>query len=104
MNYLKKKLLQQRDKAKNLRKEAAKFRIAKWISGKSKNDITFNNWKELAIKYDMLINQTALYQLKSRLRNWLKLTDFAEILRGRFTIASKEQFKEGIEFKKDQFL
>ena len=57
MNYLKRKLLQWRDNARSLRKEAAKVRVARWISGKFKNNIAVNNWKELAGKYDMLINK-----------------------------------------------
>ena len=51
-------------------------------------------------KYDMYVNKTALFQLKSRLRNWLKLRDMAEKLRNRFTIVGLDQYKEGIEFKK----
>jgi len=99
-NMLKKKILQWRDNARDIRKEAAKIRIAKWISDKFKNDIAVNNWKELAGKYKMLIQKTFSYQLKSRLINWLKLRDFAEKLKNRLTLAGKEQFKEGIEFKK----
>ena len=48
----------------------------------------------------MYVNKTALFQLKQRLRNWLKLRDMAEKLRNRFTIVGLEQYKEGIEFKK----
>jgi len=33
----------------------------------------------------MFVNKTLLFQVKSRLRNWLKLRDMAEKLRNRFT-------------------
>ena len=58
------------------------------------------NWKELSNKYDMFVNKTCLFQLKSRLRNWLKLRDMAEKLRNRLTVVGMEQLKEGVEFKK----
>ena len=48
----------------------------------------------------MFINKSYLFQLKTRLRNWLKLRDMAEKLRNRFTIVGLEQYKEGVEFKK----
>jgi hypothetical protein len=48
----------------------------------------------------MFVNKSLLYQVKSRLRNWLKLRDLAEKLRHRFTVVGNDQFKEGIEFKK----
>ena len=48
----------------------------------------------------MYVNKTALFQLKQRLRNWLKLRDMAEKIRNRFTIVGLDQYKEGIEFKK----
>ena len=48
----------------------------------------------------MFVNKTYLFQLKSRLRNWLKLRSMAENLRNRFTIVGLDQYKEGIEFKK----
>ena len=48
----------------------------------------------------MFINKSYLFQLKTRLRNWLKLRSMAENLRNRFTIVGLDQYKEGIEFKK----
>ena len=48
----------------------------------------------------MYVNKSYLYQLKTRLRNWLKLRDMAEKLRIRFKTAGRDQFKEGVEFKK----
>jgi murein DD-endopeptidase MepM/ murein hydrolase activator NlpD len=100
MNYLKRKLLQWKDNAKKLTKEAAKNRIAKWTENKYKTAIARYNWKELSNKYDMYVNKSYLFQLKTRLRNWLKLRDMAEKLRNRFTIVGLEQYKEGVEFKK----
>ena len=100
MNYLKRKLLQWKDNAKKLTKEAAKNRIAKWTENKYKTAIARENWRELSGKYDMYVNKSYLFQLKTRLRNWLKLRDMAEKLRNRFTIVGLEQYKEGVEFKK----
>ena len=48
----------------------------------------------------MYVNKTALFQLKSRLRNWLKLRDMAEKIRNRLTVVGLDQYKEGVEFKK----
>ena len=100
MNYLKRKLLQWKDNAKKLSKEAAMNRIAKWTENKFKFTRARENWRDLSGKYDMYINKSYLFQLKTRLRNWLKLRDMAEKLRNRFTIVGLDQYKEGIEFKK----
>ena len=100
MNYLKRKLLQWKDNARNMTKEAARRRIARWSIERNSTANARNNWRELSGKYDMFVNKTYLFQLKSRLRNWLKLRDMAEKLRTRFTIVGLDQYKEGIEFKK----
>ena len=90
MNYLKRKLLQWKDKAQKITKEASGNRIAKWIKDNYKFTVARQNWKNLSAKYDMYVNKTGLFQLKSRLRNWLKLRDMAEKLRNRFTIVIKK--------------
>ena len=100
INYLKRKLLQWKDNAKKSNKEVAMSKIAKWTKDAYKLAVARKNWKDMSNKYDMYVNKTGLFQLKSRLRNWLKLRDMAEKLRTRFTIVGVEQFKEGIEFKK----
>ena len=100
INYLKRKLLQWRDNAKKATKEASGNRIARWTKDAYKFAVARKNWKDMSNKYDMFVNKTALFQLKSRLRNWLKLRDMAEKLRHRFTAVGLEQYKEGIEFKK----
>ena len=100
INYLKRKLLQWKDNSKKLTKEAAMNRVAKWIENKYKFGRARENWRDLSGKYDMFVNKTALFQLKQRLRNWLKLRDMAEKLRNRFTAVGLDQYKEGIEFKK----
>ena len=100
MSYLKRKLNQWREKAREVTKEICKNKLARWFSEAYKLSTARKNWKELAGKYDMFVNKTCLFQLKSRLRNWLKLRDMAEKLRNRFTIVGLDQYKEGIEFKK----
>ena len=100
MNYLKRKLLQWKDNAKKLSKESAMNRVAKWTEAKYRNNRARENWRDLSGKYDMYVNKTYLFQLKSRLRNWLKLRDMAEKIRNRFTKVGLDQYKEGIEFKK----
>ena len=86
INYLKRKLLQWRDNAKNSTKESARIRLVKRIERRSKLEIAKDNWTTLADKYDIYVNKLYLYQFKSRLRTWLKwLIDFSEKLRGRFT-------------------
>ena len=96
MNYLKRKLLQWNNNAKLISKEAGRNRLARWTEKTYKTAVARKNWKDLADKYDMFINKSYLYQLKTRLRNWLKLRDMAEKLRGRFTKVGSDQFKEGI--------
>ena len=100
MNYLRRKLLQWKDNSMKMTIEFARNRIAKWTERKYKIADARNNWRELAGKYDMFINKSYLFQLKTRLRNWLKLRSMAENLRNRFTIVGLDQYKEGIEFKK----
>ena len=100
MNYLKRKLLQWKDNAKNMTRNASLIRIAKWSIDRCRTANARKNWRDLADKYDMYINNSLLYQVKSRLRNWLKLRDMAEKLRTRFAKVGTDQFKEGIEFKK----
>ena len=100
INYLKRKLIQWSDNAKKMNAEIKGNKLAKWISEKYKIATARKNWKDLSNKYDMYVNKTGLFQLKSRLRNWLKLRDMSEKLRKRFTIVGIEQLKEGVEFKK----
>ena len=100
INYLRRKLLQWNTTAKKLTKEINSSKVARWIERTYKTSVARNDWKKLTDKYDMFINKTALYQLKTRLSNWLKLRDMAEKLRIRFTKVGTDQLKEGIEFKK----
>ena len=100
INYLKRKLLQWKDNAKKSSKEFAMNKIARWTENKYKTAVARNNWRDISNKYDMYVNKTALFQLKSRLRNWLKLRDMAEKLRNRFTIVGLEQYKEKKKKKK----
>ena len=65
MNYLKRKLLQWKDNAKKLTKEISGNRIARWTENKYKLGIARYNWKELSNKYDMYVNKSYLFQLKS---------------------------------------
>ena len=88
INYLKRKLLQWSDNAKKMTIEAAKLKIVRWSVEKNRLANARKNWKDLANKYDMYVNKTALFQLKQRLRNWLKLRDMAEKLRNRLTAVS----------------
>ena len=73
MNYLKRKLLQWADNAKKVTLEVQRNKLAKWISDKYKTATARKNWRDMSNKYDMYVNKTALFQLKQRLRNWLKL-------------------------------
>ena len=86
--------------AKKMTKEVSGNRIAKWIKDNYKYKVARQNWRDMSAKYDMFVNKTALFQLKQRLRNWLKLRDMAEKLRNRLTVVGMDQLKEGVEFKK----
>jgi len=100
INYLRRKLLQWNNTAKKLNKEINSSKVTGWTERTYKTAVARNDWKKLVAEYDIFINKTALYQLKTRLRNWLKLRDMAEKIRNRFTKVSTEQLKEGVEFKK----
>ncbi|MBP3800688.1 MAG: hypothetical protein J6I85_01450, partial [Clostridia bacterium] len=100
INYLRRKLLQWGDNAKKLTLENCRNKVAKWTENKYKVAVARKNWNDLVNKYDMYVNKYLLYQVKSRLRNWLKLRDMAEKVRYRFTKVGNDQLKEGIEFKK----
>ena len=100
MNYLKRKLIQWKENAKKTTKEIARTKIARWAIERNRMANARKNWRDMSAKYDMFVNKTALFQLKQRLRNWLKLRDMAEKLRNRLTVVGMEQLKEGIEFKK----
>ena len=86
INYLKRKLIQWKDNAKKMNDEIKRNKAAKWIAEKYKIATARKNWKDLSNKYDMYVNKTALFQLKSRLRNWLKLRDMSEKMRHRLTV------------------
>ena len=100
MNYLKRKLIQWKENAKKITKEVARTKIARWAIERNRIANARKNWRDMSNKYDMYVNKTALFQLKQRLRNWLKLRDMTETLRNRFTVVGLEQLKEGVEFKK----
>jgi len=100
INYLRRKLLQWNNTAKKLNKEINSSKVTRWTERTYNTAVARNDWKKLVAEYDIFINKTALYQLKTRLRNWLKLRDMAEKIRNRFTKVSTEQLKEGVEFKK----
>ena len=85
INYLRRKLLQWNNTAKKLNKEINSSKVTGWTERTYKTAVARNDWKKLVAEYDMFINKTALYQLKTRLSNWLKLRDMAEKLRLRFT-------------------
>ena len=100
INYLRRKLLQWKDNSKVSRDDICRNKIVRWTADKYKTAVARNNWKDLVNKYDMFVNKSLLYQVKSRLRNWLKLRDMAEKLKNRFTKVGPDQLKEGVEFKK----
>ena len=99
INILKRKLFQWKKNSINLKKEASKIRLAKWIENSYKVSVSRKNWENLSDKYTFYINKSGLNQIKSHLINWLKLRDMSEKLRYRFTIVGIDQFKRGIEFK-----
>ena len=72
MNYLRRKLLQWKDKTKYSGKDVAQNKIAKWIQNKYKTAVARKHWRDISDRYDMFVNNTLLFQVKSRLRNWLK--------------------------------
>jgi len=86
--------------AKRLTKEINSSKVARWTEKTYKSVFARNYLKKLGDKYNIFINKTALYQLKTILSNWLKLRDMDENLRNRFTKIGTDQHTEGVEFKK----
>ena len=65
-------------------KEAYKNRIAKWIKDAFKNAVIRENWKNLANKYDMFVNNSLIYYVRARLRNCLRIRDMMEKIKNQF--------------------
>ena len=97
-NLLRRKLRQWRDNAHKLTEEAAKNRIARWTEERYRLANARKNWKDLADKYDMFINNRLLYDIRKRLRNYGLLKDLTDKLRNRFEKTGDDQFKEGVKF------
>ena len=64
LNYLKRKLLQWKDKAKKMTKEVSGNRIAKWTLDAYKFATARKNWIDIADKYDIYINNSLTFQIK----------------------------------------
>ena len=91
---LRAKLLAWRDTAMKTKEEAAKRRIVKLIENKYKTNLARANWKNLMDKYDLFVNNSLIYYVRARLRNWLRIRDMVEKLKNQFTKVGAEQFKE----------
>ena len=50
MNYLKRKLLQWKENARNISKEGARSKLARWTEQKYKIAVARKNWKDLEAK------------------------------------------------------
>ena len=96
INYLKRKLIQWKNNAREMTKEIYRYKIIKWIEHAFKLVNARKNWKYLSNKYEMFIKKNALFQFKSILRNWLILRDIDEKMRNRLTRVGFQQFKESI--------
>ena len=62
INYLKRKLLQWKENAKNMTKEIARNKIARWSIERNRIANARKNWRDMSNKYDMYVNKTALLQ------------------------------------------
>jgi hypothetical protein len=91
---LRAKLLAWRDTAMKTKEEAAKRRIVKLIENKYKTNLARANWKNLMDKYDLFVNNSLIYYVRARLRNWLRIRDMVEKLKNQFTKVGADQFKE----------
>ena len=95
MNLLRRKLRQWRDNAHKLTEEAAKNRIARWTEERYRLANARKNWKDLADKYDMFINNRLLYEIRKRLRNYALLKDLTGKLGNKIKKLGNDQFKNG---------
>ena len=66
INDLRRKLLQWKDNSKVSRDDICRNKIVRWTADKYKTAVARNNWKDLVNKYDMFVNKSLLYQVKSR--------------------------------------
>ena len=76
------------------KEEAAKRRIAKLIENKYKTNLARSKWINLVEKYDLFVNNSLIYYVRARLRNWLRIRDMMEKIRNQFTKVGADQFKE----------
>ena len=99
--FLRAKLLQWRDTAIKSKEEAAKKRIAKLIENRYKTNLARTNWKNLVDKYDLFVNNSLIFYVRARLRNWLRIRDMMEKLKNQFTQVGVDQFKETAKLDQD---
>ena len=71
--FMKAKLLAWKEIAMKSKEEAAKRRIAKLIENKYKTNLARTKWINLVEKYDLFVNNSLIYYVRARLRNWLRI-------------------------------
>ena len=98
LDNLRKKLREWNDRAKKLKEEAAKKRIARWTEERYRIANARKNWKKLADLYDLYVQKRPLFELRRKLIQFMTLRDLINKLKNRFTKTGKDQFKEGIDY------
>ena len=98
LDNLRKKLREWNDRAKKLKEEAAKKRIARWTEERYRIANARKNWKKLADLYDLYVQKRPLFELRRKLIQFMTLRDLINKLKNRFTKTGNDQFKEGIDY------
>ena len=97
-DYLRNKLRQWNDKAKKIRDNAAKNRIAKWIEDRHRISNARKNWKKLSDLYDLYRKKQPLYEIRKSIIKYMTLQDMVDKLRDKFTKTGIDQLKEGSDY------
>ena len=93
-DLLRNKLRQGLDKAKKIRDNAAKNRIAQWIEERYRIINARKNWKKLSNLYDLYMNKKPIYELRKRLIKYKTLEDLTNKLRDKLRKDGNKQLKD----------
>ena len=86
------------DKAKKIRDQAAKNRIAQWIEERYRISNARMNWKKLSDLYDLYMNKKPLYELRKKIIQYKTLNNLTKSLRNKMAKEGLNKLKNGIDY------
>ena len=85
------------NRAKKIRDNAAKNRIAQWIEERYRISNARKNWKKLSDLYDLYKNKQKIYELRQRIIKYKTLEDLGKKLKNKLTKDGLDQFKDNLD-------